>query len=342
MSVAPGNDQNRLEGQEARMIRNQWYVILEGREIRRGKPFGVVRLGEKLVLWRDDAGALHCVADKCAHRGASLTAGKVVDGLIRCPFHGIRFDGTGTGQLIPANGRGTPVPPNFHIVSYPVHEEQGLVWIYWGDGEPDTLPHFFQDIGPEFSYSRWIDRWECHYTRCIENQLDVAHLPFVHYNTIGRGNATLVDGPRAEWDGNDLYVYVYNAGDNGRTPRKPEETPVPEPRQFHLQLRMPHIWQNWIGERIRILIAFVPVDENNTLLYLRFYQSIVGIPLLRTLFNFVGKLQSIVIVRQDKRVVLTQIPNRSELRMGENLLQADLPILEYRRRRAAMLSHSAH
>jgi hypothetical protein len=25
----------------------------------------------------------------------------------------------------------------------------------------------------------------------IENQLDVAHLPFVHHNTIGRGNRTL-------------------------------------------------------------------------------------------------------------------------------------------------------
>ena len=31
------------------MIRNQWYAILESNEVRRGKPVGVTRLGEKLV-----------------------------------------------------------------------------------------------------------------------------------------------------------------------------------------------------------------------------------------------------------------------------------------------------
>jgi len=322
------------------MIRNQWYVILESREVKRGRPFGVVRLGEKLALWRDEEGTLHCIADKCAHRGASLSAGNVLDGLVRCPFHGIRFDGTGAGRLIPANGRSATVPPNFHVRAYPVHEEQGLVWIFWGDATPSSLPHFFEDIGPEFSFSRWIDRWACHYSRCIENQLDVAHLPFVHHNTIGRGDATLVNGPRIGWTGDDLFVYVYNSRDDGGVPQKPEETPEPRRGQFHLQFRMPHIWQNWIGERIRIFIAFVPVDESNTLLYLRFYQSMVRLPLLRGLFNYIGRLQSIVIARQDKRVVLTQLPRRSELKTAENLLQADLPILEYRRRRAAMLSQS--
>jgi hypothetical protein len=80
----------------------------------------------------------------------------------------------------------------------------------------------------------------------------------------------------------------------------------------------------------------VPVDEANTLLYLRFYQSFVRVPVLREIANYMGKLQSIVIARQDKRVVLTHIPKRSELKMGENLIQGDLPIVEYRKKRASM------
>jgi phenylpropionate dioxygenase-like ring-hydroxylating dioxygenase large terminal subunit len=240
--------------------------------------------------------------------------------------------------MIPANGARTPVPPNFKVTAYPVSESHGLVWIFWGDREPVEQPRFFEDIGPKFSYRTWIDHWACHYTRCIENQLDVVHLPFVHYNTIGRGNAALVNGPRVEWKGNDMFVYVYNAVDRGQKPHTPGETPVPVPGQFHLQFRMPHIWQNWIVEGLRVFIAFVPVDEGNTLLYLRFYQKFVRVPGLRALMNAIGRLQSIVIARQDKRVVLTQVPNRTELKMGENLIQGDLPVLEYRRRRAEMKS----
>jgi phenylpropionate dioxygenase-like ring-hydroxylating dioxygenase large terminal subunit len=318
------------------MIRNQWYVVLEGRQVPKGVPIGVKRLGEDLVLWRDESGTISCISDKCPHRGASLSHGKIIGNHVRCPFHGLRFDGTGKCRIIPANGRDAPVPPNFKVVSYPAHESHGLVWIFWGDGKPEGPPRFFEDIGRGFSYASWIDHWACHYTRCIENQLDVVHLPFVHYNTIGRGNATLVNGPRIEWKGNDLFVYVYNAVDKGQKPQKPEEMQVPVPGQFHLQFRMPHIWQNWIAEKLRIFIAFVPVDEENTLLYLRFYQGFIRVPGLRALVNAIGKLQSIVIARQDKRVVLTQVPTRTELKMGENLIQGDLPIFEYRRRRAEM------
>jgi hypothetical protein len=40
-----------------------------------------------------------------------------------------------------------------------------------------------------------------------------------------------------------------------------------------------------------------------------------------------------VILHQDRRVVLTQLPKKSEFRMKENLVQGDLPILEFRKRR---------
>jgi hypothetical protein len=35
-------------------------------------------------------------------------------------------------------------------------------------------------------------------------------------------------------------------------------------------------------------------------------------------------------------VVETQIPKRSELNMNENLIQGDLPIIEYRKKRAEL------
>jgi len=59
------------------MIPNQWYAVLESKEVRPGKPLGVTRMGEKLVFWRDGAGKPSCLRDLCAHRGAALSLGKV-------------------------------------------------------------------------------------------------------------------------------------------------------------------------------------------------------------------------------------------------------------------------
>ena len=45
------------------MIRDQWYVILRSKEVKRGQPVGVTRMGEKLVLWRDAEDRVVCQAD---------------------------------------------------------------------------------------------------------------------------------------------------------------------------------------------------------------------------------------------------------------------------------------
>jgi ABC-type antimicrobial peptide transport system ATPase subunit len=63
------------------MIRNQWYVIMDAKEVGKNRPVSVKRMGQKMVLWRDSEGKLACIADRCCHRGASLGLGKVKEGL---------------------------------------------------------------------------------------------------------------------------------------------------------------------------------------------------------------------------------------------------------------------
>jgi phenylpropionate dioxygenase-like ring-hydroxylating dioxygenase large terminal subunit len=102
---------------------------------------------------------------------------------------------------------------------------------------------------------------------------------------------------------------------------------------FYLHFRWPNIWQLHLAEGARIFVAFSPVDENHTVLYARFYQKFVRVPLLRSIVNYFGNVSSKVILKQDKRVVVTQVPKKTWLNMGENLFQADLPIVYYRRTR---------
>ena len=87
------------------MIRNQWYAILESNEVKPSRPVGVTRMGEKLVLWRDDKGQIGCMADLCPHRGVALSTGKLVGGNVQCPFHGFEYDTSGRCTLIPASGK---------------------------------------------------------------------------------------------------------------------------------------------------------------------------------------------------------------------------------------------
>jgi phenylpropionate dioxygenase-like ring-hydroxylating dioxygenase large terminal subunit len=317
------------------MIKNQWYIVLESREVK-DKPIGVTRMGEKMVFWRDETGKVHCAVDRCPHRGVQLSLGVIQDHHLQCPFHGFEYDGSGRCVHVPANGRGGRIPASLQLNSYPTHEEQDFIWIWWGPNPPKDLepPHFFDNLTPDFSYGSKPDPWQAHYSRAIENQLDVVHLPFVHHNTIGRGNRTVVDGPLVRWDGEMmLCTYVFNRVDDGTPPRKPAEIDISEARSVHLEFIFPNLWQNYISDDTRVVIGFAPVDEDNTVLYLRFYQSFLTLPVLGKLIAQLSMPANVFIAHQDRRVVVTQQPRPSVYQTNEKLIQGDLPIIEYRKKR---------
>jgi phenylpropionate dioxygenase-like ring-hydroxylating dioxygenase large terminal subunit len=99
------------------MIPNQWYAILESREIKKGKIISVTRMGEKMVAWRNMRGELSLMSDKCPHRGVALSVGKLSGDCIQCPFHGFEYDISGACTLVPANGSNSKPPKALHVRS---------------------------------------------------------------------------------------------------------------------------------------------------------------------------------------------------------------------------------
>lgn len=319
------------------MIKNLWYGILDANEVKMGKPVGVTRCNEKLVLWRTPEGKVSCIADQCCHRGASLCQGKVNADGIACPFHGFVHDSSGKVVRIPANGKNTLVSERYKVKSFAVEEKYGYIWLWYGDpkSEKPDIP-FFQELTKDFVYGGFSEVWPVHYTRAVENQLDVVHLPFVHGDSIGRGNRTLVNGPVVTWDDQRMTFYVHNETDDGKTiPLKADEIPDYE-KYFSLQFQMPNLWQNKISDKVRIVAVFAPIDETNTRIYLRFYQSFMTAWGLRQIVNFFSTFANKHVLHQDRAVVVNQRPIKSEFTMGENLIQGDAPILNFRRRRAEL------
>ena len=315
------------------MINNQWYAVLSSHKVRRGRVIGARRFGENMVFFRDDEGVLGCVTDKCAHRGASLAKGCMKDGNLQCPFHGIEYDMNGKCVHIPSEGRASVKDySRFDLKHWAVQEVGVIVFLWHGDSEPAGEPDVFDIVtDSSYTYDHTEDSWGVDYSRVIENQLDVSHLPFVHRTTIGRGGKTLVNGPKTVWlDDNTMQTSANNEVDTGQTPLSGKDSII---KTTNLNFKFPNMWLNHVSDKIQILAFFIPVDDDNSIIALRFYTKLTGKKSIDKCIAWFGSRANKVVERQDKRIVITQLPKKTGLKMGENLVPADKPIIEYRSKR---------
>ncbi len=312
------------------MIKNKWYIVLSSEEVKKNNILKVRRFGKEIIFWRDSNNIVHALDSRCPHRKADLSLGKIVNDCIQCPYHGFLFNGEGQAVLIPSLGKSTKLNPNYRVKSYTVKEYMNFIFLWYGDENPTEEIKWLEGIDNSFSFSTMKAEWNVNYTRAIENQLDVSHLPFVHKTTIGRGNRTLVNGPIAELDEDVLNVWVCNEIDNGQLPKKSNEIKK-EQCIGRLQLIFPNYWQNIISDKMRVMAAFVPQDDETTILYIRLYQKLFKIPVLRELINLIIMRFNKIVLNQDKGVVTSQIPKFSDISNKELLVQADLPILLFRK-----------
>lgn len=112
------------------MFINFWYPAEQASAIGQ-KPVKVRMLGQNFVLFRDAAGAVHCLSNVCLHRCGSLADGWVRNDRVVCPYHGWEFNGSGQCERIPSLG---PVQPPMtaraRVDAYPVQEKYGLVFVF--------------------------------------------------------------------------------------------------------------------------------------------------------------------------------------------------------------------
>lgn len=155
-------------------------------------PLAVQLLEQELVLWRDLAGQVHAFVDRCPHRGARLSMGRVQADRLECPYHGWQFEGDGHCAQVPA----VPdfVPPPAHCVrAFGVQERHGLVWVQL-EAADTALPQF-----PAEDDAR-LRKLNCgpydvaaSAPRIIENFLDMSHFGFVHEGWLGSRDATAME-----------------------------------------------------------------------------------------------------------------------------------------------------
>lgn len=174
------------ESANAPYLRNAWYVAAWDHELEKGILARTI-MDEPIAFFRDASGKVGAVEDRCCHRGAALTDGKVVENGLQCGYHGLVFNGQGKCVEIPGQDA---IPPMANIKYYPVVEKQEFVWIWMGDpklaDESQIIDWPFHKGGatpiPHRSETMPI---KANYLMMIDNLMDLTHLGYVHTKTIG-------------------------------------------------------------------------------------------------------------------------------------------------------------
>ena len=166
-------------------LHNCWYVAAWDHELIDGRLMARTILEHPLVLYKGDSGKAVALDNRCCHRGAKLSNGRLEGDDLRCMYHGLKFAPSGKCIQIPGQDN---VPPKMGVRSYPVVERDHLVWIWMGDAA-QADPARILDI-PYLRDPAWRGvpdymHYKANYLLIVDNLSDFSHLAFVHTKTLG-------------------------------------------------------------------------------------------------------------------------------------------------------------
>ena len=198
------------------LLRNCWYVAAEPAEVGE-RPLARQLLGEPVVMYRRADGAPVALEDRCCHRRAPLSHGRVEGDHLRCGYHGFLYEPSGKVAWVPGTER---IPSGARVRSFPMLEKHGYLWIWMGDAEladAALVPDFHWNAAPGWTSGGALLPMKCNAMLVVDNLLDLSHPPFLHANSIGSTDDT---SPELTWERGEGFVRgVRIARDIQPTPR---------------------------------------------------------------------------------------------------------------------------
>jgi phenylpropionate dioxygenase-like ring-hydroxylating dioxygenase large terminal subunit len=181
------------------LLKNLWYVVGISEELKVSSMKTVFFHHDRILLFRDKDSKVFAIRDICPHRGIPLSYGRIVDNYVECAYHGWKFSGDGVCQEIPALCQGQELDcTKIKVKSYAVYENQGLIWIYFGekgaapaaDARPLFVPSYAQRIKPSIIKK---EIFNCHIDHAVIGLMDPAHGPYVHKSIFWRNEKTAIE-----------------------------------------------------------------------------------------------------------------------------------------------------
>jgi phenylpropionate dioxygenase-like ring-hydroxylating dioxygenase large terminal subunit len=168
------------------VLRRFWYPIVPIADLSFDTPQPFQLLGQKIVLWLDADRQPVALADRCCHRSAQLSKGVLIDGCVRCPYHGWSYDRQGQCVDVPQLAEAQSIPASYKVQSYPCTQRYGYVWVCLDPNPLLPIPYIPEADEPNMRLiPQFYEQWQCSGLRLMENSFDNAHFSFVHAASFG-------------------------------------------------------------------------------------------------------------------------------------------------------------
>lgn len=284
-------------------IAEGWHPVAALSELG-SRPLATMLMGQALVLFRNGT-EIGLLRDRCPHRGVPLSAGRLVQGTLACPYHGWRFAADGACVAVPGSKECAA-----SATALPVRIASGLIWTSLAANPrpfptlPDTLDddeldRFWWHLAP--SCANLLD--------ALENHLDPAHPHFVH--------PWLVRSPRSRqpvsvevrsgpWGAQALYVE-----------QRRNAALLPAAMEGQRAHSLGRLWPPTIGEvrlessrgsLLSICVVFSPVDHDLTRPYAHFASTRGRLPVWFK--RACLKVFHLPVLWQDRRMLALQTSTR--------------------------------
>jgi phenylpropionate dioxygenase-like ring-hydroxylating dioxygenase large terminal subunit len=324
---------------EPLFLTDLWYMAGLSASLKLGAMRREMLCGEPVLLGRTKEGAVFALRDICPHRAAPLSAGRIREGTVECPYHGWRFKPDGQCVHIPSLLQDQNMDVGrIRVQSYPAREQDGLIWVYFAQQakagalparEPPRIP-----IGgatgntiPRFVESQMFP---CEVDHAVVGLMDPAHGPFVHNAWWWRRETSIHPKEKHHAPSERGFVMSGHKPSSNSFAYKILGGNLSTEIRFELpSLRFEHIRA---GKReVLGFTAVTPQDANRTLVTQVFYWTSPWLALVKPFFRPFAR----AFLSQDRKIV--ELQNEGlKFSPPQMLIQdADVPAIWYHRLKKA-------
>ncbi|HET7199152.1 MAG TPA: Rieske 2Fe-2S domain-containing protein [Burkholderiales bacterium] len=251
-----------------RFMRQFWTAVHRSEDLPRGQAKPIRIMGEDYTLYRGESGRAQVFDYRCPHRGAQLHLGWVEGDDLRCLYHGWKFDCS--GQCVEQPAEDAAFARKVRARSWPTREHMGLVFAYFGEGEPPAWPPFPEPPQQGLIHCWNVETVPCNWLQCYENTADEVHVAFVHRP--GGSHAKLAqDLPVISAEETDWGMLRYGTRANGQVRHTlhymPNVTRVIVP---------PLAGFDGVGGWQEIYFSFTPIDDASHLWLITSHVKVTG------------------------------------------------------------------
>lgn len=248
-------------------LQRRWFAVARSDRVGK-KPLAVTVLDRPIVLARLGGREIAAFEDRCPHRQAPLSAGRLIGGTLQCPYHGWRFDQSGALCEIPGANSCDRLP-GVRARTLGVIEHDGLVWVRLDpSGSLSDLPERIRALQPKQRRFLWQTCWNANIVDALENVLDPLHTHFIHAGIVRRAASrraitahctSTSEGFTVDYRGNDAQSgLVYRLFESSR---EAERAHFSAPGSAELE----YVYRN--GSRARVALHFTPASPTRTHLF---------------------------------------------------------------------------